>query len=112
MLCIETLLNVIKHLYVSNVTKTKLAKTNLHSLLDFFFFSQLSVVTEYYLHHSEYLGWYLSSRSTEALKSFWFSQCYNVDSNRGGITMMVGQIAQDQLATIIQLSHCPIVRKK
>lgn len=110
MLCIETLLNVIKHLYVLNVTKSKLAKTNLHSLLDCFF-SQPRVVTEYYLHHSEYLGWYLSWL-IEALKMFWFSQCYNVDSNRGRITMMVGQIVQDELTTIIQLYHCPIVRKK
>lgn len=90
MLFIETLLNVIKHLYVLNVTKSKLAETNLHWLLDCFL-SQLSVVTEYYLHHSEYLSWYLGW-SIEAQKRFWFSQCSNVDGNRGKITTMVGQL--------------------
>lgn len=94
-------MTVFKH--VLNVIKSQWAKTKQNKFIVSLglSFSQLRIITEYYLDHSKHLPWHVSwSRSTVALKTFWSSQRGAVDGHEGRVTMVVCQMIRDQLRTV------------
>lgn len=105
-------MTVLKH--VLNAIKSKLAKPKhnkvTHTLK--LCFSQLRIITECYLDHSEHLPWHVSwSRSIEALKMFWSSQPGAVDGKEGRATMVVHPMVQDQLGTVTRFPAAPLLEK-
>lgn len=105
-------MTILKH--VLNVIKSQLAKTKQNKFTRSLglSFSQVRIITEYYLDHSEHLCWHVSwSRSREALKMFWSSQCGALDGNKGRATTVVCQMVRDQLRTVTRFPAAPLLGK-